>query len=187
MSTLITLNDALKSLASYEEFEGVLNLDTLHLGPDTYTLVAPAQWHITLTNTGSAYLAQGRISADLSVDCARCTEAFTLSIDAEVFGYYLEEDADVEETGLDLDEDEFERIVEDKIDLSSVLKAALIYDLPMVPLHDEDCLGLCPTCGCNLNEQECSCQDEPQEDFSKNPFAVLKDFDFSGSENSDNQ
>ena len=80
---------------------------------------------------------------------------------------------------LELDDDEFEFVSEDGvIDFEPALKAALIYDLPMVPLHDENCLGLCSQCGKNLNKGNCDCTFEEDEDFSKNPFAVLKNLKF---------
>ena len=38
------------------------------------------------------------------------------------------------------------------IDLEPVLRDAAMLDLPFIPLCREDCAGLCPTCGVNLND-----------------------------------
>ena len=41
--------------------------------------------------------------------------------------------------------------------------------VPLKPLCQEDCRGLCPICGANLNRETCSCQAEK----SDSPFAAL--------------
>ena len=66
------------------------------------------------------------------------------------------------------------------------LSAALIVDLPLQPLCDEDCQGLCPQCGKNLNDGPCGCeppQDDVEFEEAKNPFAALKDFPFGEPQN----
>ena len=52
--------------------------------------------------------------------------------------------------------------------------------MPLVPLCDDDCKGICPDCGADLNEGPCSCgeTDDGEEDGAKNPFSVLKNFPF---------
>ena len=58
--------------------------------------------------------------------------------------------------------------------------AGVLIELPLVALCDEECLGLCPQCGKNLNEGPCDCKPKDEEDdFSQNPFAVLKNLDLS--------
>ncbi|MFR1639226.1 MAG: YceD family protein [Eggerthellaceae bacterium] len=65
------------------------------------------------------------------------------------------------------------------IDLEPLVKAALLLEFPLVPLCDEDCKGLCASCGANLNEGPCECApDEEGDEAPPNPFSVLKDFPF---------
>ena len=45
----------------------------------------------------------------------------------------------------------------DRVDLEPLAREALTLDLPLAPLHAEDCRGLCPTCGADLNEGDCDC------------------------------
>jgi uncharacterized protein len=45
----------------------------------------------------------------------------------------------------------------DRVDLEPLARESLILDLPLVPLCREDCRGLCPTCGKDLNEGHCGC------------------------------
>jgi uncharacterized protein len=134
-----------------------------------------------ITNTGEgSLLVTGGISGEATSDCARCLETVALDFEGEIEGWiYLKDPGD--KLPEDMEEDEYLVVDEHNgVDLSVFLKAALVLDAPLIPLHDEDCLGLCPTCGKNLNEGPCSCNNEPDPDFevAKNPFAALKGLDF---------
>ena len=56
-------------------------------------------------------------------------------------------------------------------------QAALLLELPLLPLCQDDCQGLCPTCGQNLNEGPCGCApaDAGEEPTPQGPFAKLAD------------
>ena len=74
--------------------------------------------------------------------------------------------------------------------ITFVLPFGFVFELPLVPLCDEDCKGLCPTCGANLNEGPCGCEKEqsdgPDEcELAKNPFAALANFSFDSDESAD--
>ncbi len=65
------------------------------------------------------------------------------------------------------------------VNIDDILVDELIMSLPYRSLCDENCKGLCPKCGCNRNEKECSCvtkEIDPR-------WAVLKDFGKDGKEN----
>ena len=58
------------------------------------------------------------------------------------------------------------------IDLESPIRDEVGLALPLKPLCRDDCLGLCPTCGTDLNTEPCA----GHEDLSSSPFAVLQQF-----------
>ena len=43
------------------------------------------------------------------------------------------------------------------IDITSDIRDELLIELPMNPLCDDECKGLCPVCGVNRNRKECRC------------------------------
>jgi uncharacterized protein len=45
-----------------------------------------------------------------------------------------------------------------RVDLGPFVEAALAVALPLAPLHDEDCAGICPTCGADRNVEHCACE-----------------------------
>jgi uncharacterized protein len=47
-----------------------------------------------------------------------------------------------------------------QIDLSIGIREAIILSQPIIPLCQDNCQGLCPICGANLNIKHCSCKTE---------------------------
>ncbi len=162
-------------------FSGEYQLGQLEQGVDTYTFNSPLTWEVTVSNTGGALLVTGIVSGDAQTSCVRCLEPAEYSLEGEVEGYYLIPDSDVQLT--DEEKEEYELLGEDRvIDLSPLLVAALSLELPYTPLCDDACKGLCAGCGANLNTEECTCEkpteDNGEDEFRPNPFAVLRNIKF---------
>jgi uncharacterized protein len=58
-----------------------------------------------------------------------------------------------------------------EIDLNEIVKEQIILAQQMVNICNDNCKGLCPKCGKNLNNSACKCKNT---DKKKSPFAVLK-------------
>lgn len=160
-------------VASYIDIEDTLDIDSLKLGEQEYRFAEPPSFSVTVTDTGDSYVARGVVRAETVAACSRCVCEFPLRLEGEVDGFYvpLEHSEGIPE------EQEFELVdAEGRIDLANALIGALSYQVPFVPLHDEDCAGLCPICGTDLNVEDCSC--EPPLDAA-NPFAALLQLDLS--------
>ena len=117
----------------------------------------------------------GTASCTAHASCARCLAPATLEISGDVEGYYSLEPVDTLEG---YEQDEFDCLDEDgKFDAAGPIEAALVYATPFVILCKEDCKGLCPTCGADLNEGPCACDSSDDID-PDNPFAVLRNLKF---------
>ena len=175
-STRIQIPDELFAPAESSHFEGEYDLGRMEVGPDEYVFAEPLSWQVDVTNTGEALLVMGTVSGRAVTLCGRCLEEVTVSLEGEVSGYYLIEPEAAAELE-DMEGDEFEVLGEDEvIDLEDPIRAALLLEIPLVPLCDEECKGLCLSCGSNLNEGPCDCEPVQEEDtaLADNPFAVLK-------------
>jgi uncharacterized protein len=75
-----------------------------------------------------------------------------------------------------LEEDmEVEFIHGETVDLDAIIREQVYLALPMKNVCREDCAGLCPVCGANLNEGPCSCKkDSGHPAFSKLKFLKIK-------------
>lgn len=71
------------------------------------------------------------------------------------------------------------------IDLSGALLSAIVMETPFVVLCREDCAGLCPVCGANLNEEDCGhaaelAEQRERERAESSPFSALAGLDLGG-------
>ena len=165
--------------AATMQFEGTWDMPIMKVGPDLYDFKGPVSWQVDVTNTGEALLVEGTCEVDARTACARCGEPAEVPLFGEVEGYFII-DGEATDTE-DMDADEYDILPDDhRIDMAQLIQAALLLDIPVIPLCEDDCKGLCLKCGANLNEGPCSCQDDAEQEEVKvganNPFAVLKDY-----------
>lgn len=98
---------------------------------------------------------RGRVHTDAVLECARCLEPVTTALEVDVAELFTEpgrlalEDGEEAEPGYEL--------VDGRIDLDALLRNAIGAAMPYRPLCREDCRGLCPTCGIDLNKASCNC------------------------------
>ena len=87
------------------------------------------------------------ISGTYTAVCDRCMEEASLKLEAKL------------DTIFDINEakDDSLTLENGKIDLVRTAYDALSLEIPMVILCKEDCKGICPHCGKNLNLEECDC------------------------------
>lgn len=172
----ISLPDTLFATAECASYSGELPLPSFTQGGIEFRFPNPLSWQVTITNTSEAFLVMGSISGKGSCDCVRCLEDAPVEVEGEVEGYFVLPGNEPDEE--DEDAPDFETLPDDHvIDLEPLLLTAVSLSLPFNPVCKEDCLGLCPQCGANLNEGPCSCDKEEDVDEG-NPFAVLKNLKF---------
>jgi uncharacterized protein len=180
--TKIHINADLLQNTELQAFEGETALEHITLGFDEYTFANPASFEVRITNTGGALLVQGSVQACAHTACARCLEDAAIDVEGEIEGYFVIPGA--EDAPEDLEEDEFDVLPDDKIiDLLPLIVSAILIELPQIPLCSEDCKGICPGCGADLNTEECTCEksDGAMVDTNipkNNPFACLSEYKF---------
>jgi uncharacterized protein len=91
----------------------------------------------------------------LKLNCARCLTEFNYQSLLKFQRLYRSDQTDK------TDKDDSELITDGKIDIKKPIKEEIILNLPLKPLCQPDCKGLCPSCGQNLNIKKCDCQPKP--------------------------
>ncbi|MBC7331444.1 MAG: DUF177 domain-containing protein [Synergistetes bacterium] len=102
----------------------------------------------------------GEVTTTLKLHCSRCLEPFEFPVkfDFEVEYRRGEERLDSKEKALKDDDFRIAYFTGENIDIEEDIKQFIILSIPMKPLCREECKGLCPVCGKNLNEGDCGCQ-----------------------------
>jgi uncharacterized metal-binding protein YceD (DUF177 family) len=101
----------------------------------------------------------GMQNVDLSDVCSRCAERFHFSLSKRIDMTFIPA---IKMTGAPIQDeiDEVSTYEEGVIDLFPSLMESIFLDIPIKPLCEEACKGLCPQCGTNLNLNPCTCPKE---------------------------
>jgi len=102
---------------------------------------------------------KGRFEGKFEVRCARCVEPVAVPLEAEYDLIFrpAEVDAQLGERAITAPETEIGYYEGDSLLLEDVLREQVLLTLPVRTLCRPDCKGLCPHCGENRNQKECSC------------------------------
>jgi uncharacterized protein len=109
---------------------------------------ADIELDIRLEAVMEGVLVSGTARAPLSGECARCLDPLTSSIEVDFQELYVYPDT---RSGESAEEDE-RRLEGDLIDLEPIVRDAMVLALPLSPLCQDDCPGLCSDCGVRLAE-----------------------------------
>lgn len=96
-------------------------------------------------------LITGRAKLTLLMPCARCLQDTPVTIDLEI-----EKELPLKTEEGEAEEDEG-ILNGTELDTDRLIFDELLLNCPMKVLCRDDCKGICPNCGCNLNEKECGC------------------------------
>lgn len=110
-------------------------------------LVLPVkvQGELFLTGENSASV-DGEVNFTVSGECTRCLKPTEKTFAAEFSETFGEGDG--------------YPVVNGKIDLEKTVEDVIIMNTPVAFLCKDDCKGLCPMCGANLNDGECKCNNK---------------------------
>jgi DUF177 domain-containing protein len=125
---------------------------------DGVSLLSPVRAGLEVNKTGSEIVVTGMVAAEIELQCSRCLKVFRrkLEFPVEVVYHPLEELGD-ERHELRDDELDMGFYKGEELDLDEFLKEQLLLNIQMKPLCSEDCKGLCPVCGTDLNVAKCAC------------------------------
>ncbi|MER7182759.1 YceD family protein [Streptomyces hyaluromycini] len=119
---------------------------------------APVELELRLESVMEGVLVTGTARAQAEGECVRCLEPVEQELEADFQELFSYPDADdrgrvIAEPGDDAEDDEDRFFIEDGLfDLEPVLRDAVVLALPMQPVCQDDCLGLCSECGVRLTD-----------------------------------
>jgi uncharacterized protein len=165
------------------DLDEALDPDSVHVEAEgEFRLLSGARLrcHVEIVD-GTTVHVRGRLAVAVEPECGRCLERYAASIDQELDLFYLPRSPEQPE------EQEDEVALSDRelvvgyyeggrLDLGDLVREQLFLSLPLKRLCREDCRGLCPTCGKNLNTGACGCPPpEEPEDPRLSPLRGLID------------
>lgn len=131
-------------------------------------LSAPVTLDLTARSVGDGVLVRGSVRTQMDVPCRRCLNTVKQPVDETLDLLFVASEAGEEE---DLGGEVYPLPVRGmELDLAEAIREQLILRTPEYALCSEDCKGLCPRCGADLNLGSCNCV--PEE--APSPWDVLK-------------
>lgn len=118
----------------------------------------------------------GKLATEVEVACARCLESVRQPVARDFELLYRPQGADKtkEDASVSKGETEISYYEGDGLLLEDVLREQVLLAIPYRVLCQENCKGLCPTCGRNLNSGTCDCE-EARPDPRWNALGDLRD------------
>jgi len=158
-----------------ERFEQVYPAEAFAEDREDFRVSAPVSMAFEIFKDKAQYRLVGRTQTTLELPCSRCLETIAVAVDVPFDLRYQPHAADGTGHGKDereIEEDDFGIAFydDDQIDLGQLMREQFYLAAPMKPLCDNECRGLCPVCGTNLNRGTCGCK----RDWDDPRFAVLK-------------
>jgi len=140
-----------------------------------FPFAGPVSIEIELTSSDKKIQAEGTVKTVVQRSCDRCLSLVEFLLEAPFKEIYFPAVI----TQNIIMQDEWISFKNDIIDLEPEVVKSLIMALPMKVLCDQDCHGLCPSCGKNLNTGKCGCSQEKIDPR----LAMLREFIKNGEKN----
>jgi len=156
------LLDLSKTRAPHTAIEDAYAPDLFRTVDDVYAVTEPVRLHVDVFRTGERFRLAGRVQTVLELPCSRCLEPYRQPLDAAFDLMYHPQAVNVGEGELEVEEADLSTAFyeDDEIDLGQLMREQFYLALPMKPLCSDECRGLCPVCGTNLNRGTCGCKIE---------------------------
>ncbi len=104
-------------------------------------------------NRAGVLTVTGKLDTEITCLCARCLKRFTKPIEFAINAYLAEELQDEDSEDIYLLDGDF-------VDMDEIATTVLVLGMDQRFLCKEDCKGLCPKCGKNLNDGPCDCRED---------------------------
>jgi uncharacterized protein len=150
----LDVSDLLRGISAETEFREKREFSPLEEGGEKLEFKGPVEFNLVVRKVNSELMAEGTVAGKVMIECSRCLSKLILLLKTEVREIFRKPAGPGESP-----EEAFE-IIGGEIDLGPLAEQAFLLALPLKPLCREDCKGLCPTCGKNLNEGDCGCREE---------------------------
>ncbi|HEY5973451.1 MAG TPA: DUF177 domain-containing protein [Geobacteraceae bacterium] len=147
-------------------------VETEHSGECSF--LRPLSVELRIAREYDHIRSQGHVKTAVQLKCSRCLGEFSAEVSSIFTIFYCESKGEELDEEVELGETDLIAATYsgDEIDFAPEIAEQVLLELPYKPLCKEDCHGLCPNCGADLNLDPCSCAGST----ASLAFTVLKDF-----------
>ncbi len=147
---MINISELNEKKVSKKQIDVTLDVVELQDSYEKYTVLKPLKVIGELNSVGEIISLEGKVTGVLELTCSRCLKNFNYDIQLDINEKLTNNPENKD--------DEIIFINNDKLNLTEIVENNIIMSLPIQRLCQEDCKGLCASCGSDLNLGECKCQ-----------------------------
>jgi uncharacterized protein len=165
------ITDKQKTLEAVEEFSRYPALASVQEAGDC-KFSAPLTVSLAVAREYDHIRVHGAVNTSIVLTCSRCLAEHAAAVESRFTIFYTRADGNQPEDEVELGEEDLISAAYsgDEIDFDDEIAAQVLLEIPYKPLCSEECRGLCPDCGADLNNSACSCSDKR----SSMAFSTLK-------------
>lgn len=134
----------------------------IDLDGEMVSLAGDASFRGEVLRDGGKVHVRGTTTADVELSCTRCLAPRKMHLDIPVNGVFVDaaEESLADETEVDPGDLDESLVAGGVIEMADVVREQILLAIPIQVLCREDCKGLCPKCGADLNLINCKCIDD---------------------------
>jgi len=120
---------------------------------------SPVLGRLKIIKVGAEVVVRGELKCHVRLQCSRCLKNFCseLSVQVDVVYHPVQELTEKDKREIKGEELDTDFYAGEEIELVDLLREQIVLSLPMKPLCDDLCKGICLKCGTDLNENTCGC------------------------------
>ena len=167
---VIDISSIVKNVGAFIEFDITKELIELENISKSVDFDSKVRFNGSVTNINDIIVLNGKITASYRTICDRCGEPIQKNMNLGVCEDLLNEESTDINGDAFIDQYSFKG---EELDLTKIIVDYLVLNVPMSHLCKVDCKGICPTCGKNLNYEDCGCNEDLPIDSR---LSILKDY-----------
>lgn len=149
----IELSELIKNVGAEKNFKGDCHIEDIKYMGEAIRFDGPVKVDLNVKNVGGVLCLSGHGTSTMLVNCGRCGRPLT-----EELSFELNESLLYEGSNVQISDDEDVIVFSGyRFEISEIVSNYIFMNLPIRYLCKEDCLGVCPKCGKDLNDGDCGC------------------------------
>lgn len=148
---LIDLTDIIKNINGKLEISESFDMPSVDFLGEEFSFKKPCSVKGNILNNSKALELNLTVSGEATVHCARCGKLLTADVNFPVSETLIREGGEIS------DAEDAVLYSGKEIELDDIIVSNFLMNVPVKYLCREDCKGLCPVCGTDLNEGSCDC------------------------------
>lgn len=150
---IIDLSEIIKDYGGKIDISIPVKMDDTEFLGESFVFEKPLEVTGTIANNTKSLELNARVEGEMQVHCARCQKPVIVPVKFRVHEILASDDSQV-------NDEEIIIFSDDKIDITDIVLNSFLMSVSGKFLCSEDCKGLCPKCGADLNDGDCGCDND---------------------------